>query len=754
MKIDLRQETARRRGSGPGIRARLFLLVLLSLAQVQAAAAAIVNDAIALAHYGATTVSSPVVSASVPVSPFEADIQVTKTADSPTFSTEGQQVGYHITVTNIGTSTLSSVAVLDPTAASVDCPSGNPISTLAPAQSETCTATYTTTAADVTAGAHINIASVTALTDGGDAIGPVTAQATVTLDASATLGSVAGTVFLDGDSDGALSAGDTPRPGTTIRLLKDGVVVAVTTAGATGSYAFTGIAPGSGYTVVAVDPATGAIISGNGRFDVAPGANVTDIDLPIDPSGVVYDSVTRQPVAGARVAITDAAGVPLPAICLVAPAQQNQITPVDGTYRFDIVSGADPACPAAQTEYRIVVLPPSGYGAPPSASIPPDAGMLDATTCPVDAVPGGSCEVQVQDGAPSGGAATLYFLAFLLAAGDPHVVHNNIPLDPAAAGAVVLSKVADRRVAHRGDQIAYTIIAANSGGTVSPATIVDVMPAGFRFVAGSASADGSPVAPVVSGQRLTFGGMALPAGGSLTLTMRLAALTTVTPGRYVNTARIDGPDGQPLTASATATIEIVGEPVFDCSDIIGKVFDDLDRNGYADDGEPGLPGVRLATVKGVLITTDKAGRFHVACADIPQSQDGTNFILKLDTRTLPTGYSLTTENPRVVRLTAGKVVKMNFGAAIGRVVRLDLNAAAFEGDTDRLSDRWNGAIDTLLAALASERSTLRIIYHGEASEAALARKRLAAVAALVQKRWKSLPDHYRLEIATEFELRK
>ena len=53
---------------------------------------------------------------------------------------------------------------------------------------------------------------------------------------------------------------------------------------------------------------------------------------------------------------------------------------------------------------------------------------------------------------------------------------------------------------------------------------------------------------------------------------------------------------------------------------------------------------------------------------------GSNFIVKLDPRTLPTGYRVTTENPRKVRLTRGKMVKLNFGAAITRLVKLDLNA--------------------------------------------------------------------------------
>ena len=55
------------------------------------------------------------------------------------------------------------------------------------------------------------------------------------------------------------------------------------------------------------------------------------------------------------------------------------------------------------------------------------------------------------------------------------------------------------------------------------------------------------------------------------------------------------------------------------------------------------------------------------CAAIPNADRGSNIIVKLDTRTLPAGYKMTTENPRVVRLTPGKAVKMNFGADAERI---------------------------------------------------------------------------------------
>ncbi|NKB84686.1 hypothetical protein HED51_22660 [Ochrobactrum grignonense] len=165
------------------------------------------------------------------------------------------------------------------------------------------------------------------------------------------------------------------------------------------------------------------------------------------------------------------------------------------------------------------------------------------------------------------------------------------------------------------------------------------------------------------------------------------------------------------------------------------MFDDRNGNGYQDEGEPGIPGVRIATVRGLLVTADKFGRFHVACADLPDSRIGSNFIMKLDPRTLPTGYRLTTENPRVVRLTAGKMTKINFGASLGRVVRLGLKDNAFIAGSLLLKDQWSKGLDQLIVVLKQERSILRITY--TAKDLKTARQRMNAVQSEILRRWKA-----------------
>ncbi|PWK73960.1 SdrD B-like domain-containing protein [Aminobacter sp. AP02] len=328
-----------------------------------------------------------------------------------------------------------------------------------------------------------------------------------------------------------------------------------------------------------------------------------------------------------------------------------------------------------------------------------------------------------------------------------------IALPAVAPSNISLTKQAGLRFIRIGEKAPYTITVTNNAvARVSGLTVTDVVPAGFRFVEGSATVDDVAVTPGVSGRNIVFENLALKSGGTVVIRLQLMALSTAGPGKHVNTAIATDEDGLKAAPDARASVEILAEPVFDCGEIIGKVFDDKNRDGYQDKGEPGLPSVRLATVNGVLVTTDAHGRFHVACADLPDQRIGSNFIMKLDTRTLPTGYRLTTENPRVVRLTAGKMTKLNFGAAIGRVVRLDLTDDAFEAGGVALQPRWSKGIDQLVDVLRQEVSVLRLSYVDARADRALANERLQHVGDLIRKRWRERKGQYRLEIETRVEV--
>lgn len=302
-------------------------------------------------------------------------------------------------------------------------------------------------------------------------------------------------------------------------------------------------------------------------------------------------------------------------------------------------------------------------------------------------------------------------------------------------------------------------------------SLIDTLPVGLSYVSGSATFNGAATPqPVVAGRTVTWTGIAMPPGDTVTITLdaRIAAGS----GSLINRAIAVDQNGTPVSNEATAEIILRPEAVFDCGDVIGKVFDDRNMNGYQDGpngedlaaitdqsyvggkydvapvelpgGEPGLPHVRLVTVNGTIITTDEYGRYHVPCAELPAGI-GSNFTLKLDERSLPTGYRVTTENPRVVRLTAGGVTKLNFGAAIANVVDIDLTASAFAGATAEPTVGLLTGIDQLVAQLLDIPSVLRLTYYMNGEGRDIARARLDGVETLIRDRWEAA-GRYRLLI--------
>ncbi len=363
-------------------------------------------------------------------------------------------------------------------------------------------------------------------------------------------------------------------------------------------------------------------------------------------------------------------------------------------------------------------------------------------------------------------AANPFYTVFEFEAGDPFIINNNIPLR-ACGGArdVVASKTADRTTAVFGETINYTLTFRNETlNNYVNAQIFDRLPSGLIYTPNSAVVDGTRQEPNQNGATLDWT-VTLPPSASITVTYSARVAQSGNFGPQENRTWMTDAFGRTLSNVASATVSIVPEHVFDCSDVIGKVFDDRNSNGYQDGPdnltlvpddnisggkgkllpsqpreinvtEPGIAGVRLVTPDGTLITTDQFGRFSVPCAALPK-KIGSNFQLKLDTRTLPTGYRVTTENPRNIRLTAGKMAKMNFGASLSRVVNIDLSAAAFAANEAALTPSLTQAIRGLVGQIKDQPTTLRLTY-GLASgeDASDGRARLRAVEKALQRAWR------------------
>jgi hypothetical protein len=334
--------------------------------------------------------------------------------------------------------------------------------------------------------------------------------------------------------------------------------------------------------------------------------------------------------------------------------------------------------------------------------------------------------------------------------------------------------------ASRGNLVPYTITVSLASAPPFDALtglegidIRDTLPPGFKYVEGSSRVNGVAQAPAqVNGRDFVWDNITILRNQPAVLQMVLIVGAGVTEGEYINTAQAFNTAADVAVSNRDeATVRVVADPTFDCTDIIGKVFDDSNANGYQDEGEKPLPAVRLATARGLLVTTDNNGRFHVTCAMVPNEERGSNFIIKLDERTLPSGYRITTENPRVIRATRGKLAKANFGAAIHRVVRLDLTDAAFQeslstGDKQNtniqefaesrllLKPEWQQEMSSLLSTLKQDLSVLRLVYIADGESEDLAEARLNAIKQWIENQWEQADCCYNLMIETQIYWRK
>jgi len=295
--------------------------------------------------------------------------------------------------------------------------------------------------------------------------------------------------------------------------------------------------------------------------------------------------------------------------CLLA-GQQDQITGADGFYRFDLVfdipAGTNPGCPTGAGNYSINIVTPPGFTFV-SAILPPEINALDATTCPGDTIIGTTCEVQAQAMAPQANDSTTYHLSFELAPGDQDIVNNHIPLDPPPAN-IVLSKSANKQDVVIGDIVQYTLEATNDSSlfAVNAAQVIDNLPPGFAYVAGSATSveagpDGilntgddvnTPLTAVGTNQ-VTFSTLNFATNETILVRYLVSVSTGVSTdgGDYVNTAIITDSVGTALSNMATATVQVITDPLLEQTTIIGKVFHDRDGDGFQDNAD--ATGLRI-----------------------------------------------------------------------------------------------------------------------------------------------------------------
>ncbi len=619
-----------------------------------------------------------------------------------------------------------------------------------------------------------------------------TASASVAIDVGGIPGTglVNGRVWHDADFDRVYDANELALAGWDVELyLNDSLAHSARTA-ADGVYRMSGVEPNYAtadtYELRFRRPGAGATTALLGRADseftddlqriadivVLSGSNLQNLNLPIDPNGIVYDALSRAPVRGATVnLVAPVSGAALPSSCFYDENQQGQVTLADGYYKFDL-SFADPACPSGGS-YLLQVTPPSTAYLPGVSDIIPARSAAGTAafvvpTCPASIDDAVAATAQHCEAAPSavqppasvapGTSGTSYYLHMTfdssLVPGSSQIFNNHIPLDLNLDASVNVTKTTPTVNVARGQLVPYMITIANGiAVNLTDVIVVDRFPAGFRYVEGSARLDGEPREPVVIGRELVWTGLTVTPDDRHTLMLLLAVGSGVGEGEFVNRAQaMSARTGRAMSGEAAATVRIVPDPALDCTDVTGKVFDDANRNGLQDEGELGIPQVRLATARGLLATTDPFGRFHITCAITPHEGRGTNFVLKLDDRTLPSGFRASTSNLQVQRATRGKALEFNFGASIHRVIGLDLADAVFEPGSVEMRPIWLPRLELLMTELRAAPAVLRLSYLADLEEPQLVEQRLDALRSRINSAWLATENCCAYDLAIEPEV--
>jgi len=416
---------------------------------------------------------------------------------------------------------------------------------------------------------------------------------------------------------------------------------------------------------------------------VAASSATVQVEL-VDPMGTVYNSVTRQPVAGAVVTFTPTStscGGALTAADIAnssnggytfnSNGSVSMTTGTNGVYQFYLM-----APPIANVcTYTISITPPAGSGyVVPSVLIPPTAGVYT-----------GCGAVTANTAPPQGGNPTTYYFQVNTGYNAATqtacaVTDNHIPLDPGIATGLVLQKTGSATQASFGDFLVYTLTLTNKTGvTQTGFKFTDTLPPGFGYVLSSAQLNNAAFADPTGGvgPTLTFNApsLVLTAGSVATLQYRVRiGVGSPTTGIAINRAQASS--GPMQSNVATYQVTLSGGVFSTDAYAFGKVYLACRADGIQrGEDEPGIPGVRIYMEDGTFVITDTEGKWSL------YGLKPITHVFRVDQSTLPPGAELelidnrNSGDPasRFADLKNGELHKVNF--AVGKC-----------GDTAMLAD--------------------------------------------------------------------
>ena len=205
-----------------------------------------------------------------------------------------------------------------------------------------------------------------------------------------------------------------------------------------------------------------------------------------------------------------------------------------------------------------------------------------------------------------------------------------------------VTKTASKSTVEVGDVIVYTVTALNNGQStlLRNIKIMDRIPLGFKYLAGSSYIGLTKIPDPVSGKQLVWSFVdTLAVQNSISLTYRLVAGAGALVSNGINTASATAvlPNAGILQSNIASVQVSVKQGIFtDHGLIIGKVFYDRNHNAYQDEGEEGVKGVELVLEDGTRVTTGDDGKYSM-----PDVYPG-DHVIRVRKITIPNGSTLLT----------------------------------------------------------------------------------------------------------------
>ncbi|MFZ2753339.1 MAG: OmpA family protein, partial [Lysobacteraceae bacterium] len=644
-------------------------------------------------------------------------LTIDKIAGAPNASAAGGTIPYSFVVTNTGNVTVTGLTIND---AQLSAAAVCPTTTLAPGATTTCTGSHTITQVEVDAGTVVNTATATGtLPGGGTTVSPPDSTTTTIVQTPAITAVKTATLTTDGGLPGLADPGDVITYSVTVQNTGNVTL---------GSLVVNDSFEGGAATTLNCAPAT-----------LAPGATATcasythTVTVAEAAAGGTLDNVATatatsstatQTVTSTSTAVVNVNGDPA-AIRITKTASPRDVK-VGDLVRYTLTMRNTSITP--MVDGTLIDTPPAGFTYVEGSLAVADADNAGRLV--------GTYPIRVDQLDIAGeGSATITYLLRVGAGVRPGVHTNSAYVED---NGEVVSNVATANVQMTSDPlmdeslIVGTVFNDRDGDRwQDPAGLGGVrVQGGFApeaYVPNSTTVDrgtgptpeSDASSPMLHG--IDVGDIAARQSEADPVARHTVVIRqTLRDLRFTDDFVLTSAQGVTvrMTADGKTSVDKTGdaakglnaaEPTVErrVSQVAdGYVVDYVIANAGID--ERGIPGVRIASVEGLLMETDQYGRYHLTGVDGGRER-GRNFILKIDPATLPPGTTFTTDNPLVKRVTPGVPTRFDFGVKMpvtmleggAQTVEMELGEIVFHAESAKLREEYLPVIEKIAVQVRS-----------------------------------------------------